>query len=170
MRTRDKNKQEHEKSVADELLKKLKIETKGDRHGDPEKSEPDRIYEINGKTVGIEVVTAYYTEEEAKATAEAAAERPIAADEIRLGKVIGSPDDSICEKIQERLDEKCSKKYSGTDETWLCINADATLTELESLKKCFANLVVPENKFACIYVTVSKPEGGLEVFQVQARK
>lgn len=116
------------------------------------------------------MVTAYYSEHEAKATAEAAAEKPIAPGEIRLGKVIGSPDDSICESIQENLDAKCAKNYSGTDETWLCINADAALTELECIKECVENLEVPENQFARIFVTVSKPEGGLEVFEVPARK
>jgi hypothetical protein len=170
MRLRDKNKQQHEGAVADELIQELKIKPVGTRHGDPNKNEPDRLYRIDKKTVGIEVVTAYYSEGEAKATAEAAAEKPIAPNEIRPGEVIGSPDDSICESIQENLSAKCAKKYAGTDETWLCINADAALTDLDCLKECVGNLDVPESQFARIYVTVSKPEGGLEVFQVPARK
>jgi hypothetical protein len=84
--------------------------------------------------------------------------------------VISSPDYSICESIQENLDPKCAKKYSGTDETWLCINADAALTELECIKECVDNLEVPENQFARIYVAVSNPEGGLEVLEVPAQK
>jgi hypothetical protein len=170
MRLRDKNKQRHEESVANELLKKLNMWPVDDRAGNPSKSEPDRIYKIDDKTIGIEVVTAYYSEHEAKATAEAAAEKPIAPGEIRLGKVIGSPDDSICESMQENLDAKCSKKYCGADETWLCINVDASLTELECLKECVDNLDVSENQFARIYVTVSKAEGGLEVLEIPARK
>ena len=170
MRLRDKNKEQHEKSVADDLLKKLGKTPVSDRSGNPDNNEPDRLYLIDKKTIGIEVVTAYYSEGEAKATAEAAAEKPIAPGEIRPGKVIGSPDDSICESIQENLDAKCSKKYSGTDERWLCINVDAPLTELECLKECVDNLDVPENQFDRIYVTVSKPEGGIAVFEIPARK
>lgn len=68
----------------------------------------------------MEVVTAYYTEEEAKATAEVAAEKLVAADEVREGELIGSPDDSICNAIKECLDEKCKKAYSGAEQTWWC--------------------------------------------------
>ena len=170
MRLRDKNKEQHEKSVADDLLKKLAQRPVRDRPGNPTKGEPDRLYLIDEKTIGIEVVTAYYSEHEAKATAEAAAEKPIAPGEIRLGKWIGSPDDSICESIQENLNAKCAKKYSGTDETWLCLNVDAALTELDCLKECIDNLDVPENQFARIHVTVNRPDGGLEVFEVPERK
>jgi hypothetical protein len=170
MRLRDQNKQQHETSVADDLLKELKIAPKDALSGNPAKDEPDRLYRIDEKIIGVEVVTAYYSENEAKATAEAAAEKPIATGEIRLGGVIGSPDDSVCESIQENLDAKCGKKYSGTDETWLCINVDAALTELEFLEECVDNLDVPDNQFTRIYVTVSRPKGGVEVFKVPARK
>jgi hypothetical protein len=166
MRLRDKNKEQHEESVANDLLKKLGKRPVADRPGNPTKNEPDRLYQVNKKTIGIEVVTAYYSEQEAKVTAETAAEKPIAPNEIRVGDVIGSPDDSICESIQENLDAKCAKKYSGTDETWLCVNAEAALTELDRLKECVGKLNVPKNQFARIYVTVSTPEGGLEVFEV----
>jgi hypothetical protein len=168
MRLRDKNKEQHEKSVADELLKKLEINPIDDRPGNPTTGEPDRLYRINEKTLGIEVVTAYYCAAEAKATAEAAAEKPIAPDEIREGELIASPDDSICESIQKNLYAKCTKKYSGTDELWLCINADAVLTEPEILKECVDRLDVPKSKFDRIFVTVSTSEGGLEVFEVPA--
>jgi hypothetical protein len=167
MRLRDENKQQHEAAVADDLLKHLKIAPKLARPGNPTKNEPDRMYRIDEKIIGVEVVTAYYSNDEAQATAEAAAEKPIAEDEIRVGGVIGSPDDSICESIQENLSTKCAKKYSGADETWLCINVDAALTELECIKECVEALHVPANPFARIYVTVNNAEGGVvEVFEV----
>ncbi len=169
MRLRDENKQQHERSVANALLNKLGIRPEAEQPGNPTNGEPDRLYSIDKKTIGIEVVTAYYAEHEAKATAKAAAEKPIASDEIRVGEVSGSPDDSICESIQEALDVKCAKEYSGTDETWLCINADAALTELESIKDCIDNLDVPENQFERIYVTVNKVNG-VEVFEIYLRK
>jgi hypothetical protein len=173
VRLSDKNKQAHEKAVADELLENLKIRAVGGWQGNPDKNEPDRLYRIDKKTVGIEIVTAYYTEEEAKITAEVAAEKPLALDEIRVGEVIGGPDDAICDSIQENLNEKCAKKYSGTDETWLCINADATLTEMAAIEECVASLEVPENKFARIFVTVHKSEaegGGLGLVEIPVKK
>src|SRR5258708_40378168 len=130
MRLRDENKQQHERSVANALLNKLGIRPEAEQPGNPTNGEPDRLYSIDKKTIGIEVVTAYYAEHEAKATAEAAAEKPIAPGEIRVGEVTGSPDDSSCESIQEALDAKCAKKNSVTDAAWLFLNVDLALTEL----------------------------------------
>src|SRR5260221_204628 len=109
MRLRDKNKEQHERSVANGLLNELGIRPEAEQPGNPTNGEPDRLYSIDKKTIGIEVVTAYYAEHEAKATAKAAAEKPIASDEIRVGEVSGSPDDSICASIQEALDVKCGR-------------------------------------------------------------
>jgi len=169
VRIRDKNKLAHEKAVVDELLDRIKIKPSDSRPGNPDQREPDIIYRIEEKTVGVEVVCAYYTEDEAKATAEAAAEKPLAADEVRPGKVIGSPDDSICDAIKECLDEKCKKAYSGTDETWLCIHADATITESVTIEECAKNLNVPNHGFARIFVAMTKSEnegGSLAVFEI----
>jgi hypothetical protein len=156
VRIRDMNKLAHEKAVADELLDALKIKPLGSRAENPDKKEPDRIYRIDKKTVGVEVVTAYYTEEEAKATAEAAAEKPIAEDEIREGELIGSPNDSMCDAINKCLDEKCKKEYSGADETWLCIDADATITESAVIEKCVKSLKAPKHGFTRLFVTQRK--------------
>ena len=162
MRMRDNNKLAHEKAVADQVLQELKIKPLDFRHGNPDKKEPDTLYRIDTKNIGIEVVSAYYTEKEAKAAAEAAAEKPLAADEIREGEIIGSPDELICEAIQDCLNEKSEKVYSGTDETWLCIDADAPLTESAIIEECIKNLAVPKHGFARLFVSLrlSENEGG----------
>ena len=168
MRIRDKNKLAHEKAVADELLDMLKIKPLGSRAGNPDKKEPDRIYRIDKKTIGVEVVTAYYTEGEAKADAEAAAEKPIADDEVREGEVLGSPDESICDAIKDCLDEKCKKAYSGADETWLCIDVDAVLTESAIIKECVKGLAVPSHGFARLFAMIRKSDnegGGVDVIE-----
>src|SRR5216683_2093632 len=151
MRLREKSKLAHEKAVADNLFKELKIRQLGSRPGNPDRKEPDRLYRINKKTIGIEVVTAYYSKREAKRAAEVA-EKPLAVNEIALGEIMGSPDDAICEAIQKNLDEKCCKTYSGTDETWLCINVEVGITEMAVIQDCVAILEVPENQFARIFV------------------
>jgi hypothetical protein len=173
MRPRDKKKLGHEEAVADELLCELKIESSDARPGNPDKQEPDRLYRIGDKTIGIEVVTAYYTQGEAMITAEAAAEKPIAPDEIREGEMIVSPDDAICDVIQDCLNQKSAKTYSGTDETWLCISADATLTESAIIEACVNNLEVPDHHFSRMFVTLRKSEnegGGLALFEVESGK
>src|SRR5216683_3016330 len=157
MRKREKNNLEHERAVAQQLLEKLGITPTDERHGNPNKGEPDYICTINGKTVGIEVTTAYYSEEEARAVAEIG-EQPLKPDEMAIGEVIGDPDNEVCESIQERLDEKCAKTYKGVDEVWLCINVDATVTETDSLEDCVKNLEVPANVFKQIYVSYTKSD------------
>lgn len=59
-------KEEHEITIADEFLKALGFTAKFIRHG-KDGSEPDVIHSIAGQTVGIEIVTAYYDEGQAKA-------------------------------------------------------------------------------------------------------
>ena len=168
MRQREKNNLEHERAIAQQLLQKLGITPTSERHGDPSKGEPDYICIIDGKTVGIEVTTGYYSEQEARAVAEIG-EQPLMADEIAVGEVIEEPDNAICESIQERLDEKCAKTYKGVDEVWLCINVDAAITESNSLEDCVENLEVPANGFKQIYVSYTKSDnegGGLGLLSV----
>lgn len=166
MRKRDEIKQGHEKAVADQLLEALKIIATFERNGDPDKNEPDAIYKIDGRTVGIEVATAYYEDSDAKdATQIAAGERPLEPGEIRprSGGVLGGPDQMICERVQGELEDKCGKQYAGTDETWLCINQDAALSDAKSTEEGVKGLKVPAgHKFAKVYLTYTAPlnEGG----------
>jgi len=172
MRQREKNKAEHEQAVARELLDKLGAKPTNERAGNPDKNEPDRIFAIDNTVVGIEVTTAYYDEQEARAAAEIA-EKPLAVEEPRFGDVMGGPDNSICESIQERLDEKCMKTYAGADEIWLCINVDGGLTETRFLEECIEHLEVPANPFGRIYVSYRKTEnegGQLGVLEVPTTK
>jgi hypothetical protein len=168
MRQREKNNLDHERAVAQELLQKLDITPTDKRHGNPDKGEPDYICTINGKTVGIEVTTAYYSEEEARTVAEIG-EQPLKPNEIAVGEVMGDLDNEICESIQERLNEKSAKTYKGVDEVWLCINVDATVTETDSLEECVKNLEIPANVFKQIYVSYTKSDnegGGLGLLSV----
>ena len=85
MGTRDSVKGSHERAVADQLLAALEVEGSFVRHGDPGKREPDVIYcKPCEKTLGIEVVTAYYEDSDARDAAEiAAGEKPLGPGEIR---------------------------------------------------------------------------------------
>ena len=166
MRKRDAIKQGHERAVADQLLDVLRISATFERNGDPDKNEPDVIYKIDGKAVGIEVATAYYENSDAQdATEIAPGERPLATAEIRArsGGILKSPDRMICARIQGELDDKCGKKYASADETWLCINQYAPLSDAKSVEVCVKTLkVAAKHEFARIYLTYTAPthEGG----------
>ena len=166
MSNREEIKRKHERAVADHLLEALKIGTKLERFGDPKNQEPDVIYKIDGRNVGVEVATAYYENSDAKDQWEiAAGERPLAAGERRprSAGVIANPDKLICEKVQAELNDKCGRRYAGTDEMWLCINQQAPLSDAKSVEQCVKKLKIPPgHKFTRIYLTYTAPlgEGG----------
>ena len=173
MRKRDVIKQGHEKAVADQLFGALKAEATFERMGDPNKGEPDVIYKVGDKTVGIEVATAYYENSDAQDEWEiATGEDPLAPGEIRerSAGTLGNPDQIICERIQAELEDKAGKAYAGIGETWLCIEQDAALSDAESTEECVKTLRVPAaHKFARIYLTYDAPlhdGGGYKVVQI----
>ena len=160
MRKRESIKREHERAVASQLLEALQANTSFERFGDPTKREPDVIYTYNGSTLGIEVSTAYYGERDAQDEWEiATGERPLAPEEIRPSGVIGNPDQTIQDRVQTELDDKCAKVYAGSNEAWLCINLNAALSDAQSVAACAKELQVPQrHRFARIYLSYTAPE------------
>jgi hypothetical protein len=158
-------KRDHEKSVSDELLKALQIGAEFVRMGD-DRGEPDVIYRIQDKTLGIEVGTAYYDESDAKQEwTLARGERafPQEGFERRPAGVIRNPDKLICEKVQHEIDDKCSKSYAGADEIWLCIEQRAPLSDAVSVAACVKQLKVPRGhrfRRILIFYLASLNDGG----------
>jgi hypothetical protein len=58
-------KEGHEKAIGNQLLRALNLDGKLVRHGKDE-GEPDLIYSLEGKTVGIEIATAFYHNKQAE--------------------------------------------------------------------------------------------------------
>ncbi len=117
LRKREEIKREHERAVADKLLKALEIDASFDKHGDPDKREPDLIYKIGGKTIGIEVTTAYYQQDDAKDSAEIATEeKSLRPDEIRPRSrgIFGSPDQKICDSVQAAIPSVAGHTLAST--------------------------------------------------------
>jgi hypothetical protein len=162
---------EHEKWVCDTLIKTLNLNASFERFGN-DLSEPDCIYRLDEDLLGIEVATAYYGDEFAKQ------EWTLARGEREFPKQgyewLGSgpiyPDNLICARIQNEINDKCSKNYQGVNKIWLCIEERASLSDEKSVERCLQSLKLPEKHcFNAIYLLHHAPtqEGGnYKVFNI----
>jgi len=156
-------KEAHEKAIGRQLLKALKLKGKFLRHGEDD-GEPDLIYSLDGKTVGIEIATAFYHNEQAEIESQLALGKLKSG---RFGTPLGVPNDQdmvILSRARWELNDKCSKSYSG-DEVWLCIDLQAPLLEISEAKQLADAITIPaRHKFPdrnrSIYPRVPQARGG----------
>lgn len=162
-------KKKHEKAVADQLLKNIGSNATFKRDGN-DQGEPDVLYDIDGRVLGIEVATAYYDNSDARQAWEHARgnrQMPQERYELRDEGVLKDPDAIICDKVQGELEDKCAKQYQGAEEVWLCIEQRALLlSDEESEKKCVETLTIPAgHHFARIYLFF-RDGGGYRAIQL----
>jgi len=148
----------HEKAICDELVKIITSGFVFERMGN-DSGEPDVLYRSGNETVGIEVGTAYYDNSDAKQEwTLARGERTLSGKyEFRRGGVLVNPNNVICSRIQEELNDKCAKRYSGTDRVWLCIEARAPLGDDESFQGCASQVSLPAHSFEKIFLFYLSP-------------
>jgi hypothetical protein len=162
-------KEDREKAIGNRLLKALKLDGKLLRHG-KDGIEPDLIYSLEGKTVGIEISTAHYSE------GTASVESKLARGEIKrdpprwvkLG-VPKEPDKVMVSRFQRELDDKCTKHYSGVDAVWICIEQRADLSTVADTEELIAAITIPANQFEAIYLVFNAPlqdGGGFHVYRL----
>ena len=157
-------KRKHEIAVANALLEVVQKKAAFVRLGN-DKDEPDVIYKRDHHTLGIEIATAYYDNSDAKqewTLARGERTMPPEGYEARTGGTINNPDALICSKVQNELQDKCAKQYAGVDETWLCIEVRAPLSDAHSIRECVGVLNIPQHAFGRVYLLYMAPmhEGG----------
>jgi hypothetical protein len=145
-------KEKHEVTIADEFLKTLGFTAEFLRRG-KDGVEPDVIYSVAERTLGIEIATAYYNEAQPKAEWQLA--RGITKFVSRIMKMglARNPDKLISWAVQREIDDKCSKRYSGVDSIWLCIYQHAPLADVAETEDLLPRLKIPsEHPFEKIYL------------------
>jgi len=162
-------KEQHEITIADEFLKTLGFKADFLRHG-KDGIEPDAIYSVGQQTLGIEIATAYYDKEQAKGEWDVARRiRKFVRGIIKMG-VVENPDKLIGAEIQDAINTKCSKTYSGVDLLWLCIYQHAPLAEVWETEDLIPRLEIPSKRpFANIYLGFYGPTrdgGGFRVYDL----
>ena len=140
----------HEKTIGDQFLSALKLEGKFLRHGEDD-SETDLLYSLEGKTLGIEIATAFYHNQQAEIESQ-----------LALGKfkstLFGAPravtndqDRVIVSIARWELDDKCAQRYAG-HEVWLCIELQAPRLKLAEAAQLADAISIPaRHNFARIY-------------------
>ena len=111
-------KEGHEKAIGRQLLKALKLNGKFLRHGEDD-GEPDLIYSLDGKTVGIEIATAFYHNKQAEIESQLALGKLKSG---RFGTPLGVPNDQdkvILSRAQWEPNDKCSKILECRQTDWI---------------------------------------------------
>ncbi len=155
-------KRQHEKVVAEVLVRELDVE---DFHFDclgNDAGEPDVIFKHGNKRIGVEVAVAYLDNDCAKFEWDYA--RGNRNDFGASSPLQVNPSEKLYAFLQGVINRKCetSFKYSGVDAVWLCVEERNPLSNSSSIKKCIKNVQLPENKFDHIYLLHQSPlhEGG----------
>lgn len=156
--------EQQEKAVANQLIKTLRYSATYLGRG-AAGIQPDELYSIKGfGTVGIECTTAYYEQRHAESewrfiTGKISPDPSgVTSTYKSYQKDDGSPvfesaDKMLLKRVQERLDEKCSKQYRQVDEAWLCIPVQHCWCEIWEMDRLVRSLSVPpEHGFKRIYV------------------
>ena len=113
--TSRQQKEQHEIAIGNQFLNALECDHKFIRHGNDD-GEPDIIYTVADKTVGLEIATVYCDDNQAKVEWQLA--RGIIKRDPPVWVITGSwtePDKLVVARIQQELNDKCAKNYSGVE-------------------------------------------------------
>jgi hypothetical protein len=156
-------KEQHERAIGDQLLKGLELKGEFRRHGKDD-GEPDLIYSVDVRTIGIEIATAYLGADAAKV------DWDLARGKAQRGVVnLFKSDERMLSSVQRALDEKCLRTYSGANAVWLCIEAHDPAASVWQIEQLARSLSIPHHSYERIYVgfhALPDDGGGFRVYQL----
>jgi hypothetical protein len=163
MKSGNHPKKQHEKFVCETLLQIIGLKATFGRYGD-DLNEPDCIYRVGEELLGIEVATAYYDKNVAKQKWTLfRGERKFPSQGYEWREGGAELVDLMCHQIQKEINDKCSKKYCGSNKIWLCIQETAEESSESTIKDWIRSIRIPEYpSFDAIYLLHQAPtnEGG----------
>lgn len=169
-------KEQHEKAVGDSLLMALGVPHQFIGCGDPQKQEPDLLYRMGDRCLGVEVTTAYYDNNHSRAEWGAARENlePDTKDRMIMLFAGINPDQRMISSVQDALRKKGKKVYAGTSSVWLCIQARAHLASLDEMVALVKTLDIPkqssfERLFLVCHMLLDE-DSGIRVFDLASKE
>jgi hypothetical protein len=151
-------KEGHEIGVGQDLLKALGL-SGSLRHGKDD-GEPDLFFSNHGKTIGIEVATAYYGSHQAHAEWSPGGGRWT----INNGNAL------MLQSVQRELNDKCDKTYSKADGLWLCIELRATFADITEVEEMIKHLELkadhPYQRIILLFYPHARAGGGTRTFDL----
>ena len=172
----DHLKEQHEKAVGDSLLKALGVSVQFIGCGAPQKQEPDLLYRMGDRCLGVEVTTAYYDNNHSRAEWGEAREKLAPDTKGRMIMLFADidPDQRMISSVQDALRKKGKKVYSGTSSVWLCIQARDRLASLDEMAALVKKLDIPkQSSFERLFLVWHAPCGegsGIEVFDLVSKE
>jgi len=130
--------------------------------------EPDQIFSISGRRLGIEAGTVNPEDQYAKGLWGIVRRGPVAKAKgfevfYRTSEKSPPVETMLRERIQQELDSKCVKRYLNVEEAWLCVQIHAVFErtwEIDEIAKCIQ--IPGKHGFDRIYLSFfpSAGEGG----------
>ena len=163
--------QECKMAVGNRLLSALGLTSCFLRFGLASQDEPELIYRVEDRTIGVEVTTAHCADQPALAEWKSGRERvtPKPCDRHRVRSLAGS-DRLVGGGLQGVINKRLAKRYRNVDALWLCIEQQAGLADLHETKTLAALVTIPANHgFERIYFACIAPVGqggGYYVFEL----
>lgn len=161
-------KEEHEKCIGHALMQLLRYRYKFIGHGE-DGVQPDLIYSIRGRKVGIEIATAYYDDKTPQDPPDAdIANHSTVKFELARGNLKSGPNEyikfkpftaaTIAARVLREVDDKSSKDYAKVDVAWVCIQHDALILDSSEVSDLARSIKVPP-KIERIYLSWFAHEG-----------
>jgi len=136
--------EDFENYAGQKFMSLMGLDAKLVRRGNPNDSEPDFIFLHNSNKIGVEITIASYSD------LQIALDFFFAKKSNRPANFAGykvplplNPTKALLQRIQERLDSKWTKPYTGFDHLYICIWVHGTIETKAEFQQIFGGLKLP---------------------------